>query len=46
VSSKVIGEMALMRLAQLDDVAFIRFASVYKDFKDANEFASAIKGLS
>ncbi len=46
VSSKVIGEMALTRLAQLDDVAFIRFASVYKDFKDANEFARAIKGLS
>lgn len=45
VRSKDLGEMVLARLAGLDDVAYIRFASVYKDFKDANEFEKAMEGL-
>ncbi|WP_251212814.1 transcriptional regulator NrdR [Adlercreutzia murintestinalis] len=45
VHSKDLGEMVLARLAGIDDVAYIRFASVYKDFKDAEEFSSALKGL-
>lgn len=45
VPSKELGEMALERLAVLDDVAYIRFASVYKDFKNAEEFSKALEGI-
>ena len=44
-SSKELGEMVLTRLATLDEVAYIRFASVYKDFKNVDEFREALKGL-
>ncbi len=37
--------MALARLAKLDDVAYIRFASVYKDFQSVEEFSSALGEL-
>jgi len=46
VSSKVLGEMVLEKLRGIDDVAYIRFASVYRDFKDINEFQAALKGMS
>ncbi len=46
VRSKVLGDMVLARLKNIDDVAYIRFASVYKDFKDIAEFRSALKGMS
>lgn len=45
VPSKKLGEMALSRLSQLDDVAYIRFASVYQDFKNIDEFLSALKDI-
>ncbi|MDR0350157.1 MAG: transcriptional regulator NrdR [Coriobacteriales bacterium] len=45
VRSKVLGDMVLERLRALDDVAYIRFASVYKDFKDVDEFQAALKGM-
>lgn len=45
IPSKKLGEMALARLSQLDDVAYIRFASVYQDFKSIDEFLSALKGI-
>jgi transcriptional repressor NrdR len=45
VHSKVLGDMVLERLKNIDDVAYIRFASVYKDFKDMAEFRSALKGM-
>ena len=45
VRSKVLGDMVLERLRVLDDVAYIRFASVYKDFKDIEEFQAALKGM-
>lgn len=45
VRSRDLGEMVLARLAGLDDVAYIRFASVYKDFKNAAEFEQALEGL-
>ncbi len=45
VKSKEIGNMALARLLKLDDVAYIRFASVYKDFKSIDEFANALKEM-
>ncbi|MDO5783647.1 MAG: transcriptional regulator NrdR [Eubacteriales bacterium] len=38
VSSRIIGEMVLERLVQIDEVAYIRFASVYRDFKDVHSF--------
>lgn len=46
VSSKTLGDMVLVRLKDLDKVAYIRFASVYKDFKDLDEFTSELKRVS
>jgi transcriptional repressor NrdR len=46
VRSKVLGDMVLSRLRAIDDVAYIRFASVYKDFKDIDEFQAALKGMN
>lgn len=43
IASKRLGDMALERLAGLDDVAYIRFASVYKDFKSIEEFKKALE---
>ena len=43
ISSKRLGDMTLGRLATLDDVAYIRFASVYKDFKSIEEFKKALE---
>jgi transcriptional repressor NrdR len=45
VPSKFIGEMIMKRLKKLDPVAYVRFASVYKDFKDVSEFKKALKEL-
>ena len=38
VSSERIGEMVMERLQKLDDIAYVRFASVYRQFKDINSF--------
>jgi len=43
IRSKDLGEMVLERLRGLDDVAFVRFASVYKDFQNIGEFATALE---
>lgn len=43
VGSKQLGEMVLSKLANIDDVAYIRFASVYKDFQSVDQFADALK---
>ena len=40
VTSHELGDMVLKRLAKIDKVAYIRFASVYRDFKDVDEFTS------
>lgn len=45
IKSKDLGDMALIRLAKLDVVAYVRFASVYKDFQNVEEFASALEEL-
>ena len=45
IGSKDLGDMVLVRLAKLDDVAYVRFASVYKDFRNVEEFAAALEGL-
>ena len=45
VPSKAIGEVALEHLKEFDEVAYIRFASVYRQFKDINTFLEEIKNL-
>ena len=45
VPSDMIGKKVMDRLERLDEVAFVRFASVYRRFKDVNQFRSAIDGL-
>jgi len=40
-----IGEKIMARLHQLDDVAYVRFASVYREFKDVNDFVAELKSL-
>jgi len=42
LSSRVVGEQVMAELRQLDEVAFVRFASVYRSFKDLNEFREEI----
>ncbi|MBS3148217.1 transcriptional regulator NrdR [Candidatus Woesearchaeota archaeon] len=45
IKSQKLGELVMHQLAQLDEVAYVRFASVYKKFKDASQFVDAIKIL-
>jgi len=44
IDSKFIGEKVIKELKKLDEVAYLRFASVYKDFKDCKDFEKEIKG--
>ena len=45
VSTKEIGEMLMEKLRKLDEIAYIRFASVYREFKDVNLFLEEINKL-
>ena len=45
VSSDKIGELVTDKLRQLDDVAYVRFASVYRQFKDVGQFMEELKGI-
>lgn len=45
VSSQRIGEMVMERLKEIDEVAYVRFASVYRHFKDINTFMEELKKL-
>jgi transcriptional repressor NrdR len=45
IPSDVIGEQVMAKLHELDDVAFVRFASVYRRFKDINDFLTELKDL-
>ncbi len=45
ISSNKIGEKIMTKLHELDDVAYVRFASVYREFKDVNDFVSELKNL-
>ena len=45
ISSSVIGEIVMERLMELDEVAYVRFASVYREFKDVNTFMAEIKKI-
>jgi len=46
VSTKVIGELIMKKLKRLDKIAYVRFASVYRDFKDIGDFKKTIKDLA
>lgn len=43
VDAKIVGELIMERLAQLDEVAYVRFASVYRQFRDVNQFMGELK---
>lgn len=45
ISSSVIGEIVMDELKALDEVAYVRFASVYREFKDVNTFMDEIKRI-
>jgi len=44
-SSRQVGEMVMEALAQLDQVAYVRYASVYKDFREPSDFNSFVRSL-
>jgi transcriptional repressor NrdR len=46
VPTKSIGEHVMQRLRQMDQVAYVRFASVYKEFRDVSEFVDEITNLT
>ena len=45
IPSKVLGEMVMDVLADLDQVAYVRFASVYRNFREAKDFEKFVEGL-
>lgn len=45
VQSSVIGSLVMEELRQLDQVAYVRFASVYREFKDVNQFLEELKPI-
>jgi transcriptional repressor NrdR len=45
VATQLVGEAVMEQLRQLDEVAYVRFASVYRSFKDLNEFRAVIERL-
>jgi len=45
ISSRLLGERVMSRLKDLDDVAYVRFASVYKSFRDIDEFIAEMSKL-
>ena len=45
IESKKIGEMVMDKLKDVDEVAYVRFASVYRQFKDINTFVKELKNI-
>ena len=45
METSVIGELVMARLQKLDEVAYVRFASVYREFKDVNTFMEELGKL-
>lgn len=45
IKSKDLGELVMVELKELDEVAYVRFASVYRQFKDINSFMEEIKNI-
>ncbi|TET10420.1 MAG: transcriptional repressor NrdR [Candidatus Atribacteria bacterium] len=46
IKSNLIGELVISRLGDLDEVAYVRFASVYRQFKDLSSFVKEIRKIS
>ncbi len=46
ISTEIIGEMVMERLKELDEVAYMRFASVYRSFEDINSFKKELEHLN
>jgi transcriptional repressor NrdR len=44
ISSALIGQRVMLELKKLDDVAYVRFSSVYRTFKDVQEFVETLEG--
>ena len=45
IPSSEVGEKIMAKLHEIDDVAYVRFASVYREFKDVNDFVAELKSL-
>ncbi|NLV43137.1 MAG: transcriptional repressor NrdR [Candidatus Hydrogenedentes bacterium] len=45
ISTRLLGEAVMNRLKQLDEVAYVRFASVYRQFRDVSEFMSELQDM-
>lgn len=45
VESRYLGELVMQRLREIDHVAFVRFASVYREFKDIRDFVAELRGI-
>jgi len=45
IKSDFIGELVMKKIKKLDNVAYIRFASVYRDFQDVSDFKKELRGL-
>ncbi|MCX6749393.1 MAG: transcriptional regulator NrdR [Candidatus Pacearchaeota archaeon] len=45
VKSSFIGELVMKKIKKLDNIAYIRFASVYRDFQDISDFKKVLKGI-
>jgi transcriptional repressor NrdR len=43
--SSEVGELVMRKLHELDEVAYVRFASVYRQFRDITDFMKEVKGL-
>ena len=46
ISSAEIGELVMAALRDLDPVAYVRFASVYRDFRDASDFQAVVREIA
>ncbi len=46
ITSQAVGELAMEKLKERDGVAYVRFASVYREFKDVEIFVQALQGLT
>ena len=45
IESSVVGELVMNKLKEVDEVAYVRFASVYREFKDVNTFKDELEKL-
>lgn len=46
IKTSVVGEMAIKKIKKIDNIAYIRFASVYRDFKDIEDFKEELQGIN